>query len=127
MNFHSMKISPLEVMQLTSDEEIIEAILKMVKKAEEPKMQKRFSNYSKTLLMSFEDLGIDLTVSFADGIGTVEMGGISEPNMTVKTDSRTILDILNGNLSAMRAFMSGKIKADGSARDLMKLQHLLKS
>ncbi|MGY5860363.1 MAG: SCP2 sterol-binding domain-containing protein [Candidatus Thorarchaeota archaeon] len=99
----------------------------MVKKAEEPKMQKRFSNYSKTLLMSFEDLGIFLTISFVDGIGTVEKGEVAEPNMTVRTDSRTILDILGGNLSAMRAFMSGKIKADGPARDLMKLQHLLKS
>ncbi|TFG33014.1 SCP2 sterol-binding domain-containing protein [Candidatus Thorarchaeota archaeon] len=99
----------------------------MVKKAEEPKMQKRFANYSKTLLMSFEDLEINLSISFVDGKGTVERGGIPEPNMTVKTDSRTILDILSGNLSAMRAFMSGKIKADGPAKDLMKLQHLLKA
>jgi len=112
---------------LTSEEEILEAIQKMVKKAEEPKMQKRFSDYSKSLVMSFEDLGFDLTISFVDGKGTVEKGRITEPNMTVKTDSRTILDILGGNLSAMRAFMSGKIKADGPARDLMKLQHLLKS
>ena len=114
-------------MQLTSEDEILEAIQNMVKKAEEPKMQKRFSNYNKTLLMSFEDLDIDLTVSFVDGKGTVEKGGIPEPNMIIKTDSSTILDILSGNLSAMRAFMSGKIKANGPARDLMKLQHLLKS
>ena len=112
---------------LTSEDEILEAIQKMVKKAEEPKMQRRFLNYSKSLVMSFGDLEFDLTVSFIDGKGTVEMGGINEPDMTVKTDSRTILDILGGNLSAMRAFMSGKIKADGPARDLMKLQHLLKS
>lgn len=112
---------------MTTEEEILAAIQKMVKKAEEPKMQKRFSNFSKTLLMSFEDLGIHLTISFVDGIGTVEQGTITEPNMTVNTDSRTIIDILGGNLSAMRAFMSGKIKADGPARDLMKLQHLLKA
>ena len=112
---------------MTSEDEILEAIQNMVKKAEEPKMQKRFSNYSKTLLMSFEDLGFDLGVSFVDGKGTVEKGEITEPDMTIKTDSKTILDILSGNLSAMRAFMSGKIKADGPARDLMKLQHLLKS
>jgi putative sterol carrier protein len=122
-----MKISSIGGIPLTSEDEILEAIQKMVKKAEEPKMEKRFSNYSKTLLMSFEDIGIDLTVLFVDGKGTVEKGRISDPNMTVKTDSKTILDILSGNLSAMRAFMSGKIKADGPARDLMKLQHLLKS
>ena len=112
---------------MTSEDEILEAILNMVKKAEEPKMQKRFANYNKTLLMSFEDLGINLIVSFVDGKGSVKKGEIPEPNMTIRTDSRTILDILGGNLSAMRAFMSGKIKADGPARDLMKLQHLLKA
>ena len=112
---------------MTSEDEFLEAILKMVKKTEEPKMQKRFSNFSKTLLMSFEDLGIDFTISFVDGKGTVEKGTLTEPNMSVRTDSRTILDILGGNLSAMRAFMTGKIKADGPARDLMKLQHLLKA
>ncbi len=110
-----------------TEDESLEAILKMVKKTEEPKMQKRFKNYSKSLLMSFEDLDVDLTVSFVDGKGTVEKGTTAEPNMTIKTDSKTIIDILSGNLSAMRAFMSGKIKADGPARDLMKLQHLLKA
>ena len=112
---------------MISEEELLDAIRGMVKKAEEPKLQKRFTNYTKTLLMSFEDLGIEVIVSFTDGIGSVEMGTIPEPNMTVKTDSRTIIDILGGNQSAMRAFMSGKIKADGPARDLMKLQHLLKA
>jgi len=112
---------------LTVEEEILEAILKMVKKIEEPKMQKRFSKYTKTLVMSFEDLSFDLTLSFVDGKGTVEKGTLTDPNMSVRTDSRTILDILGGNLSAMRAFMTGKIKADGPARDLMKLQHLLKA
>ena len=112
---------------MATEEELREAILNMVKKAEEPKMQKRFTNYTKTLLMSFEDLGIDLTVAFIDGKATVEKGTPLEPNMTVKTDTNTIIDILAGNLSAMRAFMSGRIKADGPARDLMKLQHLLKA
>ncbi|MGY5881527.1 MAG: SCP2 sterol-binding domain-containing protein [Candidatus Thorarchaeota archaeon] len=112
---------------MTTEEELLEVILNMVKKAEEPKMLKRFTNYTKTLLMSFEDLGIDLTVSFVDGKGTVEKGTAPDPNMTVRTDTRTIIDILGGNLSAMRAFMTGKIKADGPARDLMKLQHLLKA
>ena len=112
---------------MTTEEEILEAILKMVKKIEEPKMQKRFSKYTKTLVMSFEDLSFDLTLSFVDGKGTVEKGTLTDPNMSVRTDSRTILDILGGNLSAMRAFMTGKIKADGPARDLMKLQHLLKA
>ena len=112
---------------MTSEEDLLDAIRGMVKKAEDPKLQKRFTNYTKTLLMSFDDLGLEVIVAFTDGIGSVEKGSIPDPNMTVKTDSRTIIDILNGNQSAMRAFVSGKIKAEGPPRDLMKLQHLLKA
>ena len=112
---------------MVSEEDLLAAIRKMIKHTEDPKMVKKFTDFSKSLLMSFQDIGLNLTVLFKDGIGTVEKGTIENPTMKVTTDSKTILDILNGNLSAMRAFMSGKIKADGPARDLMKLQHLLKA
>jgi len=112
---------------VVADDEILLAIQKMINRAEDPKIQKHFVNYSKSLLMSFDDLGKDIAIIFENGKGTVEMRTIEDPNMTIKTDSKTIIDILDGKLSAMRAFMNGKIKADGPARDLMKLQRLLKS
>ena len=110
-----------------SEEELLATVRKMIKRAEEPKLAKKFAGYSKSLLMSFQDSGLDIIVLFEDGIGAVEKGTIENPTMRVTTDSKTILDILNGSLSAMRAFMSGKIKAKGPTRDLMKLQHLLKA
>lgn len=110
-----------------SEEELLVAIRKMIKRTEEPKMIKKFEGYSKSLLMTFQDIGLEVAVRFENGIGTAELGTIKDPAMRVTTDSRTILDILRGEISAMRAFMSGKIKADGPARDLMKLQHLLKA
>ncbi len=112
---------------MVTQDELLAAIQSMIGKAEVPKMQKHFANFNRSLLMTFEDLGMDISVVFVEGKGTVERGAIESPGMTIRTDSRTIIDILNGSLSAMRAFMSGKIKADGPARDLMKLQHLLKS
>jgi putative sterol carrier protein len=112
---------------LVTQDELLTAIQNMIKRAEDPKMLKRFENFSRTLLMSFGDLGTDISVIFANGKGIVESKTIENPNMVIKTDSKTIIDILSGNLSAMRAFMSGKIKADGPAKDLMKLQHLLKA
>jgi len=99
----------------------------MIDRAKDPKTQKHFVNYTKSLLMSFDDLGKDIAIIFENGKATVEMRTIENPNMTIKTDSKTIIDIIAGNLSAMRAFMSGKIKADGPAKDLMKLQRLLKA
>ncbi|MDH4212951.1 MAG: SCP2 sterol-binding domain-containing protein [Candidatus Odinarchaeota archaeon] len=112
---------------MVTDDEILLTLQKMIDRAEDPKIQKHFVNYSKSLLMSFDDLGKDVAIIFENGKGTVEMRTIEEPNMTIKTDSKTIIDILAGNLSAMRAFMSGKIKAEGPAKDLMKLQRLLKT
>jgi putative sterol carrier protein len=112
---------------VVTDDAILVAVQKMISRAEDPKMQKYFVNYSKSLLMSFDDIGKDIAIIFENGKGTVEMGTIEGPTMTIKTDSKTIIDIINGNLSAMRAVLSGKIKADGPARDLMKLQHLLKA
>ena len=112
---------------MVTQEELLTSIQNMIDKAGDPKMQKRFVNFNRRLLMKFEDMGMDISVVFVEGKGTVERGAIESPDMTIKTDSKTITDILNGSLSAMRAFMSGKIKADGPARDLMKLQHLLKS
>lgn len=112
---------------MVTQDELLTAIQKMIKRAEEPKMLKRFESFSKTLLMSFADLGTSICITFTNGKGIVESGTIENPNMVIKTDSKTIVEILSGNLSAMRAFMSGKIKADGPARDLMKLQHLLKA
>ncbi|MFW9909943.1 MAG: SCP2 sterol-binding domain-containing protein [Candidatus Thorarchaeota archaeon] len=112
---------------MVTDDEILATIQKMISRAEEPKLQKHFANFSKSLLMSFDDLGKDIAVVFDNGKGTVSMSTLEDPTMTIKTDSKTIIDILEGNLSAMRAFMSGKIKADGPAKDLMKLQRLLKA
>jgi putative sterol carrier protein len=99
----------------------------MISRTEDPKMQKHFVNYSRSLLMSLDDIGKDIAIIFENGRGIVEMGKIENPTMTIKTDCKTIIDIINGNLSAMRAVLSGKIKADGPAKDLMKLQHLLKA
>lgn len=112
---------------MVTDEEILDTIQKMINRAEEPKLQKHFMNFNKSLLMSFNDIGKDIAIIFENGKGTVSMREIEDPTMTIKTDSKTIIDILDGSLSAMRAFMSGKIKADGPARDLMKLQRLLKA
>lgn len=113
-------------MTFTNDE-IIEAIQKMVIKIEEPKNQKRFQNFNKIMVMTFKDIDLDVILTFKDGKATVSDGTHDSPDMKIITDTTTILGILDGSQSAMRSFMGGKIKADGPARDLMKLQHLLKA
>ncbi len=112
---------------MPTNEEVIAAIQRMVAKIETPKLQKRFAEFNRTMLMTYNDLDLHITIKFEDGKAVATEGSLNAPDMTVTTDSKTILSILDGSLSAMRAFMTGKIKADGPARDLMKLQHLLKA
>jgi putative sterol carrier protein len=111
---------------MTSTDEVKDAIQRMVEKIKDPKMQKRFTDFNRTLLMIYTDLGLTLSVIFDNGNALVTEGSSDTSDMKVTTDSTTILGILDGSISAMKAFMTGKIKADGSTRDLMKLQHLLK-
>ncbi len=116
-----------ELPVMTSKEEIMEAVHRMVTKVEEPKNQKRFKNYDKIMLMTFKDIELDVTINFKDGKAVVQEGTPETTDMKIITDTITLLGILDGSRSAMRSFMGGKIKADGSPRDLMKLQSLLKA
>ncbi|MFW9849317.1 MAG: SCP2 sterol-binding domain-containing protein [Candidatus Thorarchaeota archaeon] len=112
---------------MSSKDEIMHAVQKMVAKIEDPSLEKRFRNYDRIMLMTYKDIGLDITIEFKEGKATVSEGAHESPDMTIITDTATILGILDGSKSAMRSFMGGKIKADGPARDLMKLQSLLKS
>jgi putative sterol carrier protein len=114
-------------MDMTSKDEVLEAVSRMVSKVKDPKLEDKFREYNKTMQMTYTDIGLDVTITFDSGTATIAEGEAGAADMMVTTDSTTILNILNGSQSAMRAFMSGKIKVKGSTRDLLKLQHLLKA
>ncbi len=110
---------------MATKEDIMQAMRKMAAKTEDPKMMKHFKGYNKTLLMSFSDIGLDVTMVFQDGHGSATEGTPENPDMTVVTDSMTILGVLNGTISGSIAAMEGRIKPKGPVRDLLKLQRLL--
>jgi putative sterol carrier protein len=56
---------------------------------------------------------------------TLGEGASADPDMTVKAASGDLLDIINGELNAVNAFMQGKVKLDGDLTLAMKLQALL--
>ncbi len=112
---------------MVSKEEVITALQKIPPKLEEPKMQKKFKEFNRTMQLVFTDLEFDVVLEFDSLKATIREGSVEEPNLKVITEGKIIVSILDGSLSAMRAFMTGKIKAKGSTRDLLKLQHLLKA
>lgn len=60
-----------------------------------------------------------------DGKLTIIEGVGSQPSMTVTCTAQDMLAIVNGELSAVSAFMQGRVKIDGNLTLAMKLQNLL--
>lgn len=110
-----------------TNEELLEALEKMIGKIELPKNHKRFANYNKTLQLEFTD-NEDLVchIVFKSGTATLVDGVDESAELKITTSTETILAVIEGTLSPTRAFMSGKLKAKGPPNDLMKLQALMK-
>jgi putative sterol carrier protein len=54
----------------------------------------------------------------------VEEGKVNDPNLTIKADAQDGVNVLTGNMDAMRAYMLGKIKVFGDLSLGMKLTNL---
>ncbi len=54
-------------------------------------------------------------------------GTVPNPKLTVTANSQDILNIFNGKLNPMQAYMMGKIKANGDLGQAMKLADLFKA
>ncbi|MBN1428767.1 MAG: SCP2 sterol-binding domain-containing protein [Anaerolineae bacterium] len=63
--------------------------------------------------------------TITDGKLTVEKGTLSQPSMTVTCTAQDMLAIVNNELSAVSAFMQGRVKIEGDMALAMKLQNLL--
>ncbi len=61
-------------------------------------------------------------VTVADGKCEVDEGSTDAPTATVTMDGDDYADMVSGKLSAVSAFMSGKVKVEGDLTAVMKLQ-----
>lgn len=75
------------------------------------------------------DLGGDepakWALAIADGAATVIEGGAESAAATIIMDSADFVAMYKGELNAMAAFMSGKIRVDGDLNTVMQLQAAL--
>jgi putative sterol carrier protein len=71
------------------------------------------------------DGGGEWNATITEGKLTIEQGSLSEPTMTVTCATQDMLAIVNKELSAVSAFMQGRVKIDGDMALAMKLQNLL--
>ena len=70
------------------------------------------------------DSGGQYHCAIKDGACTVGEGAHDEPAMTVTMDANDFVEMTNGRLDGMSAFMSGKLKISGDMGLAMKLQSL---
>ena len=92
---------------------------------EDPKIQRRFKDYNKTLLFVFPD--IDASIYLKIGDAKIDEIGEGSPDaeLQVTMDSAIFFAIFDKTESPMAAYSSGRLKTKGEVPDLLKLQKLL--
>lgn len=80
-------------------------------------------------VFQFEITGADpgnFSVTVGEGSAKVSEGTASSPNVTITMASNDFVDMVEGRLDSMAAFMGGKLKVAGDMMLAMQLQNLLK-
>lgn len=68
------------------------------------------------------DGGGQWSAVIADGACEVESGAVAEPTATLRMEAADYQAMIEGDLNAMTAFMTGKIKVEGDLGTIMKMQ-----
>ena len=107
-------------------EQIITRIKEFATKFENPKIQRRFKGYNKTVQFVFPDIDTNVYMRIGDAeLLEVAEGLVDDAELVVTMDSMVFLGILDKTQSPMAAYSSGQLKTKGEVPDLLKLQKLL--
>ena len=92
---------------------------------DDPKIQRRFKGYNKTLQFIFPDIETKIFMKIGDA-EVLEVGvGETEAELQVTMDSAVFFSIIDKTESPMAAYSAGKLRTKGEVPDLLKLQKLL--
>ncbi|MFW9849642.1 MAG: SCP2 sterol-binding domain-containing protein [Candidatus Thorarchaeota archaeon] len=107
-------------------ERILEELRKLKSKFDDPKIQRRFKDYNKTLQFKFPDLDLEVFMQIGDAsVDAIGVGIVPDAELGVTMDSSVFFGILDKTESPMAAYSSGKLKTEGEVPDLLKLQKLM--
>jgi ubiquinone biosynthesis protein UbiJ len=108
-----------------SKDAILARLREMGAKFEDPKIQRRFKEYNKTLQFVFTDIDAKFFMRIGDAKLEEVAEGEAEAELEVMMETGTFFAILDKTESPMAAYSSGKLKTKGEVPDLLKLQKLL--
>jgi len=95
-------------------------------KLESPALQPSFHDFTKTMQFNFPDLNTSFLFRIENGVlKEFTESSVEKPDISVTSNSDTLLAIMNKKMGAMSAYTTGKLKVRGSMKDLLKLQKLM--
>lgn len=95
-------------------------------KLESPALQPSFQGFTKTMQFNFPDLTTSFLFKIENGtVKEFSESSMEKPDISVTSNSDTLLDVMSKKMSPMSAYTTGKLKVRGSMRDLLKLQKLM--
>ena len=105
--------------------QLVKSVEKFNERAKsDPKFQETLKDMERKILLEVTG---DATYHFHlkdNHIDGVRDGPVAQPQVTVTVDKDTLLAIFNGEQSAMRAYMSRKLKFQATLMDLLVLKKL---
>jgi putative sterol carrier protein len=111
---------------MANKEEIKKTLEIISKKFDDPRLQPRFENFTKTMQFTFPDISTSFLIEVTNGnVKNLTENQIDSPDIHVTIESDILIDIINKKTNPMKAYTTGKLKAKGKLTDLLKLQKLL--
>lgn len=108
-----------------SQDKIAAQLQSLSSRFDDPKIQRRFKDYNKTVQFIFPDIDTKMFMRIGDA-EIIEVGeGETEAELQVTMDSTVFFGIIDKTESPMAAYSSGRLKTKGEVPDLLKLQKLL--
>lgn len=108
-----------------SKEKILGMLQTLGERFEDPKIQRRFKEYNKTLQFIFPDIDAKMYMKIGDAELLEVAEGEMDAELQVTMDSIVFFAIIEKKESPMAAYSAGKLKTKGEVPDLLKLQKLL--
>ncbi|MFX0045264.1 MAG: SCP2 sterol-binding domain-containing protein [Candidatus Hermodarchaeota archaeon] len=108
-----------------TNDEIMAQLRELGKRFEDPKIQRRFKEFNKTLQFVFPDIDMQIYMRIGDAELLEVNEGTTDAEMTVTMDSTVFFKIMDKSESPMAAYQAGKLKTKGEVPDLLKLQKLM--
>jgi len=108
-----------------SKEKILAQLNSLSDRFSDPKIQRRFQSYNKTLQFIFPDIDTKMYMRIGDAILEEVAEGEVDAELQVTMDSTVFFGIMDKTESPMAAYSAGKLRTVGEVPDLLKLQKLL--